>query len=125
MSDWTHCYICMGLQPCRVYLYTCNTISIVRHPGNILYLLEVMIHCVSTLPLYCFIIINKIVLCCRCESLAEVNQMLRDQIAQANDANNVLSDDLQKVTEDWNEAKETLAKQEAEWKEEKEALMVR
>ena len=46
--------------------------------------------------------------------------MLRDQLAQANDANNVLSDDLQKVTEDWNEAKETLARKEAEWKDEQE-----
>ena len=60
----------------------------------------------------------------RCESLAEVNAMLREQLVAANDANADLADDLRKVTEDWNMMKEEVREKEAGWREDQKVYII-
>ena len=55
----------------------------------------------------------------RCESLSQINSLLRDQLSAANDANADLSEDLSKMTDDFNALKEELILKEAQWLEER------
>ncbi|KAK4812731.1 hypothetical protein QYF61_018280 [Mycteria americana] len=56
----------------------------------------------------------------RCENLAEVNSLLREQLAKANEVNSALKEDVGKLTADWMRAREELELKESEWRNERE-----
>ncbi|KAM6404493.1 uncharacterized protein O9250_009184 [Rhynochetos jubatus] len=56
----------------------------------------------------------------RCEGLAEVNAVLREQLEQANAVNSALREDVGKLTADWVRAREELERKESEWRKERE-----
>lgn len=56
----------------------------------------------------------------RSASLAQVNDMLREQLDQANLANQTLSEDIRKVTSDWTRSCKELEQREATWRREEE-----
>ncbi|KAM6404489.1 uncharacterized protein O9250_009180 [Rhynochetos jubatus] len=56
----------------------------------------------------------------RCEDLAEVNAVLREQLEQANAVNSALREDVGKLTADWVRAREELERKESEWRKERE-----
>ncbi|XP_050770536.1 centrosome-associated protein CEP250-like isoform X2 [Gymnogyps californianus] len=56
----------------------------------------------------------------RCENLAEVNTLLREQLGKANEVNSALKEDVGKLTADWMRAREELELTESEWRGERE-----
>uniref|UniRef100_A0A8B9SCR2 Rootletin-like coiled-coil domain-containing protein n=1 Tax=Apteryx owenii TaxID=8824 RepID=A0A8B9SCR2_APTOW len=56
----------------------------------------------------------------RCESLAEVNTLLREHLDKANEVNSALKEDVGKLTADWMRAREELELKENEWRNERE-----
>ncbi|XP_035758688.1 centrosome-associated protein CEP250-like, partial [Egretta garzetta] len=56
----------------------------------------------------------------RCESLAEVNALLRDHLDQAREVNSALKEDIGKLTAEWLRAREELEMKESEWRNERE-----
>ena len=56
----------------------------------------------------------------RCENLAEVNSLLREQLGKANEVNSALKEDVGKLTADWMRAREELELKESEWRNERE-----
>ncbi|NXO52537.1 CP250 protein, partial [Aramus guarauna] len=54
----------------------------------------------------------------RCESLAEVNTLLREHLDKANEVNSALKEDVGKLTADWMRAREELELKESEWRNE-------
>ncbi|XP_040978419.1 centrosome-associated protein CEP250-like [Aquila chrysaetos chrysaetos] len=56
----------------------------------------------------------------RCETLAEVNTLLREHLDEANEVNSALKEDVGKLTADWMRAREELELKESEWRSERE-----
>ncbi|XP_065501538.1 centrosome-associated protein CEP250-like isoform X2 [Caloenas nicobarica] len=56
----------------------------------------------------------------RCENLAEVNALLREQLDKASEVNSALKEDVGKLTADWMRAREELGLKESEWRRERE-----
>ncbi|XP_068275661.1 centrosome-associated protein CEP250 isoform X2 [Nyctibius grandis] len=56
----------------------------------------------------------------RCEDLAEVNALLREQLSEANEVSSALKEDVGKLTADWMRAREELELKESEWRSEHE-----
>ncbi|XP_056363140.1 centrosome-associated protein CEP250-like [Oenanthe melanoleuca] len=55
----------------------------------------------------------------RCENLAEMNALLREHLAKANEVNSALREDVGKLTVDWMRAREELELKESEWRSER------
>ena len=67
----------------------------------------------------------------RAESLAEVNAMLREQLAAANEGNEKMTEDMKKITDDlqkcqqdFEDVQEKLKTTEQQWKEEQEVSVL-
>ena len=58
----------------------------------------------------------------RCDSLAEVNTMLREQLASANEQNDCYADDLQRAKDELHEAQGELKDKERQWREDQEVF---
>uniref|UniRef100_A0A663EWR9 Rootletin-like coiled-coil domain-containing protein n=1 Tax=Aquila chrysaetos chrysaetos TaxID=223781 RepID=A0A663EWR9_AQUCH len=58
----------------------------------------------------------------RCETLAEVNTLLREHLDEANEVNSALKEDVGKLTADWMRAREELELKESEWRSERELM---
>ncbi|CAJ0932501.1 unnamed protein product [Ranitomeya imitator] len=61
----------------------------------------------------------------RCESLAAVNALLREDLVRTQEANKLLGEDIHKLTADWSGALQELERKENEWKEEREVYKCR
>ena len=58
-----------------------------------------------------------------CDSLADVNAMLREQLTSANEASDSYAEELQKTKEDLKEVRDELVSKESQWKEDQEVFI--
>jgi rootletin len=59
---------------------------------------------------------------CKCEQLSAQNQLLKQQLDEANKQNDTLTTDFQKLTLDWEGLRDELVAKEDEWKEEEQVI---
>ena len=58
----------------------------------------------------------------RCDSLAEVNTMLREQLSSANEQSDSYAEDLQKAKDELHETQNELKDKESQWREDQEVI---